>query len=70
MHLVSKKDQSVSVGAPGKSYEFKKGESIHTESSYKYSNERIESLAEKSGMRVKKHLLDDKKWFDLCLLSL
>ncbi|MGI0020687.1 MAG: L-histidine N(alpha)-methyltransferase [Nitrososphaera sp.] len=68
MHLVSKKDQSVHVGALGKSYEFKKGESVHTESSYKYSVERIESLAEKSGLQVKKHLLDDKKWFDLCLL--
>ena len=70
MHLVSKKDQSVYVGALGRSYEFKKGESIHTESSYKYSVERIESLAGKSGLRVKKHLLDGKKWFDLCLLSL
>jgi uncharacterized SAM-dependent methyltransferase len=70
MHLVSKTDQSVYVGALGKSYEFRKGESIHTESSYKYSVERIESLAEKSGLRVKKHLFDDKKWFDLCLLSL
>lgn len=70
MHLVSKKDQSVYVGSLGKSYEFRKGESVHTESSYKYSVERIESLGEKSGLRVKKHLLDDKKWFDLCLLSL
>lgn len=68
MHLVSKKDQSVHIGALGRAYAFKKGESIHTESSYKYSVERIESLAEESGLRVKKHLLDDKKWFDVCLL--
>ena len=68
MHLVSRRKQSVRVEALGRTFEFKKGESIHTESSYKYSTERIESLAEKGGLLVKKHLLDEKKWFDLCLL--
>jgi dimethylhistidine N-methyltransferase len=67
MHLVSRIEQSVRVEALDRAFEFEKGESIHTESSYKYSQERIEDLAKKSGLRVKRHLLDDKKWFDLCL---
>ena len=68
MHLVSRIKQSVRVDALDRAFEFEKGESIHTESSYKYSTGRIEALAKKSGLQVKKHLLDDKKWFDLCLL--
>jgi dimethylhistidine N-methyltransferase len=67
MHLISRTRQSVRVKALDRAFEFEKGESIHTESSYKYSTGRIESLAKKSGLRVKRHLLDDKKWFDLCL---
>lgn len=68
MHLVSAKDQSVLIGAAGKSFTFARGESIHTESSYKYSVERIEALAGRCGLKAASHYTDGKKWFDLCLL--
>jgi dimethylhistidine N-methyltransferase len=47
MHLISKKAQTVRV--LGRSFSFRAGESIHTESSYKYSLERLKALAQGSG---------------------
>ncbi|MBN8982162.1 MAG: L-histidine N(alpha)-methyltransferase [Rhizobiales bacterium] len=47
MHLVARKAQSVRV--LGHSYAFRAGESIHTESSYKYSLDRFAALARGAG---------------------
>jgi dimethylhistidine N-methyltransferase len=47
MHLISKKAQTVRV--LGRSFSFRAGESIHTESSYKYSLDRFSALARGSG---------------------
>ena len=69
MHLVSKTDQHVYVGALGKTFAFRKGETIHTENSYKYSLDQIAGLAEDSGFVVKKNFTDNKKWFNLAFFS-
>jgi L-histidine N-alpha-methyltransferase len=50
MHLVSAQDQIVRVA--GRSFRFRRGETIHTESSYKYSVEEIASLAERAGLKL------------------
>lgn len=50
MHLVSRVAQSVHV--LGREFAFREGESIHTESSYKYSLERFASLARRAGWQV------------------
>jgi dimethylhistidine N-methyltransferase len=47
MHLISRKAQAVRL--LGRSFSFRAGESIHTESSYKYSLERFAALARGSG---------------------
>ncbi|HEY0909889.1 MAG TPA: L-histidine N(alpha)-methyltransferase [Bradyrhizobium sp.] len=47
MHLISKKSQTARL--LGTSFSFGPGESIHTESSYKYSLERFNALARGSG---------------------
>ncbi len=47
MHLISKKSQTVRM--LGTNFAFRAGESIHTESSYKYSLERFTALARGSG---------------------
>jgi dimethylhistidine N-methyltransferase len=47
MHLISKKSQSVRL--LGTNLAFRAGESIHTESSYKYSIDRFNALARGSG---------------------
>jgi dimethylhistidine N-methyltransferase len=47
MHLISNKSQTVRI--QGRSISFRIGESIHTESSYKYSLDRFTALAKGSG---------------------
>jgi L-histidine Nalpha-methyltransferase len=69
MHLVSKTDQQLYIGALGKTFFLKKDESIHTENSYKYSLSQIAALAEGCDFRIEKNFTDKKKWFDLALLS-
>jgi dimethylhistidine N-methyltransferase len=49
MHLVSLRDQTVQL--LGRSFDFRAGETIHTENSYKYSLERFRALARESGWR-------------------
>jgi uncharacterized SAM-dependent methyltransferase len=47
MHLASKKRQRVRIA--GRTFEFRAGETIHTENSYKYSLESFAALARGSG---------------------
>jgi len=63
MHLVSRKPQSVRL--LGTSFAFRAGESIHTESSYKYSIERFGALARGSGWKVKQTWTDAEKLFSV-----
>ncbi|HEY7734424.1 MAG TPA: L-histidine N(alpha)-methyltransferase [Nitrososphaera sp.] len=69
MHLLSKEDQQVYVGALGRHFRFRKGESIHTENSYKFEPDQIKELANESGFSVKEYFTDSEKWFGLALLS-
>jgi uncharacterized SAM-dependent methyltransferase len=63
MHLMSLEPQTVTVG--GEAIPFAKGETIHTECSYKYTMDGIRSLAESSGWRVAKTLCDEHNLFSL-----
>ncbi|MDC3091553.1 L-histidine N(alpha)-methyltransferase [Rickettsiales bacterium] len=67
MHLVSKINQSVDI-YNGK-INFQKGESIHTENSYKYSKDEFSFLSEEAGFRVKKVLTDEKDFFGIFFLK-
>src|ERR1700704_7001741 len=49
MHLISRKAQTMRI--LGRSFAFRAGESIHTESSYKYSVDRFAALARGSGWK-------------------
>ena len=69
MHLVSNTNQQVYIEALGKNFSFGKGDSIHTENSYKYSLDQIAALAKDSGFRIKKEFMDEKRWFNMALLS-
>ncbi len=68
MHLVSKKSQDVRVKHAGR-FHFARGESIHTENSYKYTTRQIEELAQKAGLQVRRDFTDEQQWFDLALLA-
>src|ERR1700681_5015519 len=63
MHLISRKTQSVRV--LGRSFSFRAGESIHTESSYKYSLERFTALARGSGWTPRESWTDAERMFSV-----
>jgi uncharacterized SAM-dependent methyltransferase len=56
MHLESTRDQSVRVA--GNSFDFVRGETIWTESSYKYDEDQLATVASAAGFRV------DRLWTD------
>ena len=61
MHLESVLDQTVMVAA--ESIHFDKGETIWTESSYKYDESRLASVVEAAGFRVRQLFSDSEKRF-------
>lgn len=63
MHLISRKSQTVRV--MGRSFNFRTGESIHTESSYKYSLERFTALAQGAGWTPKASWTDADQMFSV-----
>ena len=63
MHLISRKAQTVRV--LGRSFSFRPGESIHTESSYKYSLDRFTALARGSGWTVRRSWTDAAGMFSV-----
>lgn len=63
MHLESLTDQVVRIEALELDVAFAKGERIHTEDSYKYSDAEIEELARASGLRVESRFTDAKGQF-------
>jgi L-histidine Nalpha-methyltransferase len=66
MHLTSKIEQSVSIN--NQVFIFKEGETIHTENSYKYSLDQIETLAALAGYKLIESWQDEDKYFSICYL--
>ncbi len=66
MYLVAKKDIVVEIKDIGVEVKFEKGERIHTENSYKFTNDMINDLADSSGMEFSDFYTDDRKYFSLC----
>jgi len=69
MHLVSGSDQRVPIRDLDLEIEFRSGESIHTESSFKYSQSEIYALAAEAGLLVERRWLDGRSFFSLNLLA-
>jgi dimethylhistidine N-methyltransferase len=68
MHLVSLCDQTVTVC--GTEFHFKQGETIFTESSYKYTVESFTQLAGQEGFVIEKTWTDEQNWFSVHLLGM
>jgi dimethylhistidine N-methyltransferase len=66
MHLVSLKEQVVHLD--NLAIRFTEGESIWTESSYKYRIEEFEHMANAAGFLLKKAWTDEKQWFSVMYL--
>ena len=67
MFVVSQQNQVVRVA--GESFSLKKDEEIHTENSFKYSEEEFRSLCQKAGFRKDKFWTDDQNWFGVFYVS-
>ena len=67
MHLVSQSEQILKIN--GKGFEFKKGETIHTENSYKYSIEGFVELAGEARFGAVKSWTDKQNFFSIHYLK-
>jgi dimethylhistidine N-methyltransferase len=69
IHLVSTRDQRVPIDDLDLVVPFAAGETIHTENSFKFSLDEIDSLAAGAGMRVDRRWLDRQHLFSLNLFA-
>ena len=67
MHLVSRREQVVSIPDAGCDVRFEAGETIWTESSYKYSPESLCGMVEEAGFSLRRRFLDLQAGFTLDL---
>src|SRR5271165_3094331 len=67
IYLESTAAQTVFIPALDMDLYFEPGERIHTENSYKYTDEMIESLLRKSGFKLEQSWCDRKRWFGVHL---
>jgi dimethylhistidine N-methyltransferase len=69
MHLESTQEQDIYIKETGDTIHFDKGETIHTENSYKFTDEMIDELASSAGLSVSARWKDENNWFELCLMK-
>ena len=62
-YLISSREQTVHIGALGRSFEFGVTEPIHTEFSYKYSLREIQEMARSAGFEVIENFQDERGYF-------
>lgn len=67
MHLESRKDQSVYIRDLELTLHFRRGERIHTENSYKYTEAKLRELFKASGFKLERSWYDAKRWFGVHL---
>jgi len=70
MHLESTCDQCVDIPAAELSIQFTASETIHTESSYKFTHETLGALLEDAGFTIKQTWTDPLRWYALTLAGL
>ncbi|QUE87915.1 L-histidine N(alpha)-methyltransferase [Exiguobacterium alkaliphilum] len=67
MHLQSMIDQTVELA--GEIITFEEGETIHTENSYKFDMNDIETMSVKSGLQLKRVISDELNYFSVCIME-
>jgi dimethylhistidine N-methyltransferase len=67
MHLESLVSQEVSIPALDLTVGFRRGETIHTENSYKFTPETVAKLLGRSGFAVRRDWTDRRRWFGVYL---
>jgi len=69
MHLESTRDQCVNIPAAQLSLEFAAFETIHTESSYKFTPKTLAALLDDAGFTIEERWTDPRHWYSLTLAS-
>jgi L-histidine N-alpha-methyltransferase len=70
MYLVSTRSQQVRIDQLNLEVRFEASEAIHTENSYKYTQEQIDALAADAGLGLQRQWLDEQRRFSVNLLAL
>jgi len=70
MHLESTRDQCVNIPGAQLSVEFAAFETIHTESSYKFTRKTLGALLDDSGFTSEKTWTDPQQWYSLTLAGI
>ena len=68
MHLKAIKDLEIPCPSLPTTISIKKGETIHTENSYKFTDENIKNLASGADLEIQNIFTDKNKWFSLVQL--
>ena len=69
MHLESLVAQRVALRALEMDVRFNRGETIHTENSYKFTDQRVVALLTRSGFKLRRQWSDAQKWFTVYLAA-
>ena len=67
MHLRARKATSITIDE--QSFDFRAGETLHTENSHKFTHETFAALVNQTPWHLEKSWSDPKGWFSACLLS-
>jgi L-histidine Nalpha-methyltransferase len=69
MHLRALEDISIEANGIRPRVRIKKGELIHTENSYKFTPEKVDSMLADAGFAIRKMMRDQNGWFSLVLMT-
>eukprot|EP01120_Amphizonella_sp_Union-15-10_P006338 TRINITY_DN2018_c0_g1_i3.p1 TRINITY_DN2018_c0_g1~~TRINITY_DN2018_c0_g1_i3.p1 ORF type:complete len:340 (+),score=42.26 TRINITY_DN2018_c0_g1_i3:65-1084(+) len=67
MHLASTEDQTCTIKSLNMMVSFKKGETIHTENSHKFTFEKLSQIGTEAGLTLEHHWQDSKEMMSLNL---
>jgi L-histidine Nalpha-methyltransferase len=69
MHLESLLPQKIALRALDMEVRFARGETIHTENSYKFTDERVMALLTRAGFKLRQQWTDPNHWFTVYLAA-
>ncbi len=68
MHLKSTARQAVTLARLRRRFQFERGETIHTENSYKFTLDGFRELVRRADLDIQTTWLDERRWFSVHLL--
>ena len=67
MHLECMRDQYVQIATAELELHFRKGETIHTENSYKFTDDTLDALLSDSNFKIESTWKDERNWYAVTL---